>query len=508
MPVKEEAKKERPLVANVTVEIAKPLNKQWDEIGPYMHAVRGMMHQCLNDAVTRVAVEDAISKTTDEDSLKWGPAAYAAIEKRIKENTEYFAERLKKHRKKKKKDIKDLPAWEREDKRLELRTSIDAFSSGIKDAVSSKAISAFKTFKKDSFLGTRSLPSFNNTSPIYIRDGDASWTIHREKKGYVVSIKLFPGRTGKVKFAIKAVGGSAHAHLKRMIDEEAIAKGTYKRGNMKLIWHETKRKWLAQLCYSWPQPPAKKISMKRIVAVRRGIRYFMVMGVTGDNPDIRPWIDKGDILAVKQQFKERIGSLQRHKRELGGAALKHGVPRREQRVTALRSKEKNWVKTKCQRAAAALIKYALAHGAGLIAIEDWSIPLPKEQLALVENDHLRGLLEKFPFYQLKECILWAAKKEGIQVVEVNMRDTYDTCPKCDYKEEAQYDKSTRVFECFNPKCKTKRPIEYAMVWHMLKRAGGKGVDKAMQKVDEDTEAEATKLVKKIKKTQNGKKKAA
>lgn len=552
-----EEKKEKYLTANVTVGLGLSLNAEWDEIGPYLHALQSMMHQCLNDAVSRVAIEAEKATIPELEGMKLGPAAYKAIEERVEQNHNYYSKRFEDLMNGKvNKDGKKMPGFEvreknhdeeidkakkwlakkpadpkrqarvekaenalkklqSEKKRLEEKSRIKLLSSNIKDDLASKAISAYRKWRSESLLGTRSLPTFNNTSPIYLRDSSASWTIHRDKKGYVLSMKLYPGRTGKICFGLKEVNGSAHAHLKRMIDEKAIESGQHKLGNMKLIWKNKKRKWVAQLCYSWERPAPKPLDMSRIVAVRRGIRSFMVMGATGKNPDIRTWIDGGDIIAAKHQFKNRIkkekkyskkrksdnvitrkqqfsnhiGSLQRHRRELGTAALKHGKTRKEQRVVLMRNKERDWIKTKCQRAAAYLRKFILKHEAGLLAIEDWSRPVSEQQLAMIENEHMRKIIEKFPFYQLKEAVKWAVEKEGVKVVEVSMKDTYTTCPKCGYKDDGNYTKATRTFECL--KCKTKRPVEQIMVWHILKRAGGTKVDKAMEKVNLDVTEGAT-----------------
>lgn len=559
---KDDEEKEKRLVANVTVGLAFPIDGDWDEIGPHLHAVRGVMHRCLNASISAVAVQDAVTKTTNYTGDKWGHAAYAAIENRLKDDQEYYSQKLK-HlidgtlppKPKKDTDEKDgkkrrppkpfaervviltekikraqkkldkkpgdveaqkglenaenaLRKLENEKTYLEAKANMGALGSNIKDAIARKAVKAYKVYLKESLAGTRSLPTYNNNSPIFLRDGDGSWTLHREKKYYVLSVKVHPGRTGKVRFALKHVDGSAHSHLKKMMDKEAIESGEVKLGDMKLIWHP-KKKWLAQLCYSWPKPEPKKINMKCIVAIKRGLRHFMLMAATGANPDIRPWIDGGDIIAVtrqfdartdglyrnnesilakKREFMEVMESLQRHSRELGSAGRKHGKTRREQRITKLRHKERNWIMTKCQRAAAALIAFCIKHGAGLIVIESWGTPLNEHQLSLIENERLRALMARFPYYLLKSCIIWAAKKAGITVVEVSMKDTYHTCPKCGYKDEIQYNMSTKMFKCLNPRCKTERAIEQASIWHMLKRAGGKGVDKSMKKADERVRA--------------------
>jgi hypothetical protein len=69
---------------------------------------------------------------------------------------------------------------------------------------------------------------------------------------------------------------------------------------------------------------------------------------------------------------------------------------------------------------------------------------------------------------------------------VSVQYVYNVCPKCGYEDEDQYNKRSRLFECFNPKCKTKRPIEFIMAWHMLKQAGAEGVEVSMERAEQDT----------------------
>jgi IS605 OrfB family transposase len=537
-----EKRKNTHLTGNVRVQIVTPINMKWDEIGPHMHAIRGMTHRCLNDAVSRVAIEDAMTRA-GEGGKTWGPAAYAAIEKRLEEERVYAEKRFEKanlalvglEKKiatiKNKKKLEELEQKKRSEtwnvEHFGVIRQMFALTSGIKDAMASRAISAFKLFKKESYLGSRSLPSFRNNSPIYVRDGQHHWNIYKDDRGFVLEVKLHPGRVGKVKFVLKTEHGGEIAHLQRMTDKKALDSGLYKLGDLKLIWH--KKKWLAQMSYSWPKPLQKEIDMNRVVAVRRGIRHFMVLASTGKNPYVGPWMSGGDVVAAKQQFDsralkngkryklpkednvfekkkefaERLDSLRKHNRELSDSAKLHGVARREQRITSLRTKEKNWVRTKCQQVAAWLVSFCVKRGIGLILLEDWNKEIQEFYLEQCDNEHLKKILQQFPFYMLKECIEWAAKKEGISVKVVSVQYVYSICPKCGYEDEDQYNKRSRLFECFNPKCKTKRPLEFIMAWHMLKQGGAGGVDVSMERAERNTREAVNQKAKKIKNRRKG-----
>jgi IS605 OrfB family transposase len=552
-PSAKEKRKGTHLTSNVRVEIVGPLGVKMSEIYPHMHAIRSMTHRCLNSALSRVAIEDALC-SEGHDGKTWGPAAYAGIEKRLEDEREYAEKRRKKSAaallainkeisslekalaKRKSKGKQDkLAELQKKQRSEELNVSlfsavedVTALPSGIKDAMANKATSAFKLYKKESFLGTRSLPSFRNNSPIYVRDGREHWNIYKDKRGFILEVKLHPGRTSKVKFVLKTEHGGDISHLQRMTDVKGLESGIFKLGDLKLLYK--KKKWFAQMSYSWLKPKQKEISMKRVAAVRRGLRHFMVVAFAGKNPFVGPWMSGGDITAVRQQFDarvheeaykfkqhpepsifeakrkfaERADSLRKHRRELGDAARGHGVTRREQRVTRLRDKEANWVKTKCQQAAAWLADACEKRGIGLILLEDWNKDIEDHYLAQCNNEHLRRILQQFPFYLLKESVVWAAKKKGIAVRVIPVQYAYDTCPKCGHQDEDQYDRKGRVFECI--KCKTKRPIEQALAWHMLNSAGVEGAAASMaaaEKSKQQTVSETAQRTGTIKKT-NGK----
>jgi len=469
------------LHACVKAEIIKPIGATWEEVGPHLHALRNVSHRMLNTAITACAIADA-ERGESKKKLVFESVAYEATKTALERDRDFAQAMLAIGK------TKDPIARERLERRAML-----SVPSNIYNAASMKASQRYKTDRVEVFTGKKSLPSFRSGAPIFVRDGDRAWSIVKDGNGYTLVVKIYGGRSGSVRFALAFDGGSAFAHAKRLTDEEAIERGDIKRGDLKLVWLERKRKWLAIMSYGFPKPLCT-LEPNRALAVHLGIRSFLTTA-TGDG-DAGPLFDGGDIVAFKGQMDRRKRSLQRHRRELGTGARGHGVERRAATYRKLEDKEQRFVRTKCQQAASAVVKRAAAKGCGMVLIEDYS---PKEMADGASEPGAR-FLRRWPFAELRACIKWACEREGIAVKIVPAAYESVTCPKCG-NVDAEQDDRRGTFQCRRAGCELRRPADVVAAWNMLRRGGeDPGIEKSTEKTKE--------FVEKLKKVKTTKRKAA
>jgi IS605 OrfB family transposase len=451
LALNEEEGQRRRLVATVSAELIKPIGEDtWDGVGARLRDLRDASHRLLNAGVTACAIANASGKG---DGKALGAAARSAVKEQLEREREDARRALEKEVKKKGDGRAALRAT------LERRAML-SLPSVVEDCTARKAYQAYSDYRKHAWRGDKSLPSFKGGAPIFFRDGDQAWEIAKDGRNYTLGLKLLAGRTGKVVFALGASGGSAFAHLRRMVEQPDDLE--VKLGDCKILHVPRKKKWFVRMSYSWNAPERPELDPHRMIAVHRGIRSFLTWACEGD---VGILASGGDVLAKKAQFTARRSGYRAHKRELGHGAKGHGLPRRYATYHALDEAENNFIKTKCQQVGAAIVKLAQARSCGTVVIEDYSA---RELGDSAEGEHLQRLIRQWPFARLKEAIAWACKREGLSMREVPAQYESVTCPDCHHV-DAKSDKGTGLFEC--TKCGLKRNVDAVAAWNMLNAAG-------------------------------------
>lgn len=200
-----------------------------------------------------------------------------------------------------------------------------------------------------------------------------------------------------------------------------IMKGEYPHGSARIL-HDG-RMWLMRLSYKIPPP--KRADGPHVLVVRRGMNRF-IFTTTNTGVDIRVASATGEsLIAVKNQMAARRGRARRHLARQGTGARGHGKKRFYRVYTKLSDYESRFVKTWCQQQAASIIKAANANKCSLILVESFETnSLPRQ----AENPRLEKLLRRFPFSQLRDSILHAAKTAGIETQVVSCKNNW--CPIC------------------------------------------------------------------------------
>jgi IS605 OrfB family transposase len=180
-----------------------------------------------------------------------------------------------------------------------------------------------------------------------------------------------------------------------------------------------------------------------------------------DARDARTWFafESGDdIIRHKMGYKARRRSLGRQRQQLGDGAKRHGRRRRMSHLTRLEDSEERYVLSKCQEAAAHVVRVAQRNEVSRILVEDWTTPAAADR---------ETYIRQWPWAQLRACIEWAAAKAGIEV-ESSPGSTSLVCPICQSEGAIM---AGNVFLCGDPKCRIERPCDTIFAWNMLRLDG-------------------------------------
>lgn len=466
----------------VRAEIVKPIGMPWAEFGDMLRDRRSVMHRLINagtfslayradygepgSAVALIKQEIVrrkdVANVTADELEKLSKKVAATLPKDLKDafqqGTALGAIRA---------ELESYQAWCSEEAlkspegvertRLERRAKM-TLSSKITDALSQQAFDMLGKYRKNH--GTR-LPTMKKGCPIFVRDG--GWELKKDDLGFCLGVNLEGAtkerpRPGLVQMALAPSSGKHRGRL------AAIAAGKVKAGTCKLVYDEGARgkngmkgKWYAILTFTEVREVAAvaRPTGDGVFVVHRGMHSFLY-GVASDGR-VRK-IEGHKFRVTRERLTTRMRQARRvTKGERGTGAVGHGTSRRYQSHDQLDGKLKNVVKTFCQTAAAWTIAQARALGCAKIAIEDYGGQERSEDRAE------RRFLDHFPYYQLKESIAWACRREGFELIEYDASYVSTTCPACGTRDAAQHNFRTGIFHCSNAACGVKRDADLVAV---------------------------------------------
>lgn len=431
------------------VEIAKPLNCTWDDAGRQLRDIRSVIHR-LYEASAQAARWTEYRNHHGEVAGHPQTRAYQAVEEELADIRAWAAAAARK------KKAVTAEGGETADTRTLERLAGLELPGGMKAGISGAAFTGFQKWRKDK--GRVRFPSWKYGAPIPVRAQESALRLE-PNGGVVMSVKLTAGRSGAIDFAIIAGKGS---HWERL---RALAKGEnadLKRGDIKILYSMNDKKWFAFIAYSEPAPATPTgLNPEHVMVVHRGQRNLVVCATNQGHYSVLATGDK--LRAFKRRMQARRESYQSVRRpERGSGAHGHGRARRYDVSEAISAAERNFVHTLCQQLGARVAKLALQWGCGTVAIEVYSGIEPSEKRGE------RMYLERFPNAELKGCIEWALKKQGMPLGEYAHAYMSQTCPRCDSVDEAQNNKRTGVFHC--KVCAFDRPVDVVGAIHALRRS--------------------------------------
>lgn len=408
------------------IELAFPLDDDWNVVGARLGLLRSVMHRLLNAAITGLFANRYLA-----DEARRNPLAY------IKD------------------EVSEIEGWAQKkgvDHLADLR--IPGVITDKLQAYSKDAVQVY--FKKK---GKARIPSFGEGAPIMIRDG--GWSLSQDDEGrFTFSVKLYDGRSSWTRFAVRASKGWHYSLLKRIASDPSVKLGDCRiirtSGRVRSADGKKVKKWMAKMSFTTNDPvPDHGLNPNIAMALNRGRHNFLYAACTAVGKHRIVWPGE-DILAAKQKFSAQRHARKRKMRVLGQGARGHGRGRRYRDYHPEGDpQEKAYVQTVCQQAAAEVVRIAKMWRAATVVIEDFS---------KIEAEDLR-YIPSWPWYQLKQSILWACKKDGIKVIESPSEYISSKCPRCGNLDTSQHNLSTGTFHC--KVCDFERDADLVATLNML-----------------------------------------
>ena len=259
--------------------------------------------------------------------------------------------------------------------------------------------------------GCGALPQRKPNQPILLRgaeleyhEGVLSLALRNRGRFRVAVVPTTRRKGGKIK-------GPVWEAIRQVLSREAITR------DGKIIFDERSKEWHVVITVIRPKPKIEGLSKDRVLVVKRGRYYFLSM-----MSNVGHWVAiKGDkIKETKRRLIARLKKLVGTREQRGRGARGHGKKRFFSAETKLRKTEAQFTDTECKNAAAAVVDACRKVGAGRVLLEKWTT---------IEDQDLRYEL-RWPWYKQREKIVWACKKSGIEVIDVEAEHICTTCPRC------------------------------------------------------------------------------
>lgn len=301
--------------------------------------------------------------------------------------------------------------------------------SSVRTVLNMDAVGQFKNAILDVKQGKQALPTFRDGIPIPIDKASIRFLKTETEKG--VSEIGF-NWVNHITFGINFGKDKSN---NREIVERAIA-GTYKYSNSK-IQIDGKKIFLL-FCFE-QQTEQPKLDEKVLVGVNLGISVPAYCAVS--NGLSRLAIGHyNDLFRVRRQFQQRRKRLQSNLTMVKGGK---GRVDKLGALEALRSKERNYVKTYNHGISSKIVNFALKNNAATIVMELLEGYGEKVPDSIV--------LRNWSYFEVHQFVEYKAKKYGIKVVYSDPHRISQTCNVCGEYHENNLENRER-FVCKNEKC--------------------------------------------------------
>ncbi len=316
--------------------------------------------------------------------------------------------------------------------------------------------------------GKASLPTFRSNMAIPIRcDKVGQRRMERMPNGDIqVELMLCMKPYPRVILQTGDIGGSAGVLLARLLDNPHQLLEGYRQRLFEIKHDDRSNKWWLFITYDFP---ATKRNTDANVVVGVDVGYSCPLYAAISNGHARLGWKAFHALGTRIKTLQRQVMARRRGVQRGGATgissatarSGHGRKRKLQPIEILEGRINKAYNTLNHQMSAAVVDFALNHGAGTIQMED---------LAGL-SDHLRGTFigASWRYHQLQEFIEYKAKENGMRVRRVNPRYTSRRCSECGTInagfDRAARDKAARPgfsarFQCIDPECALgKKPID-------------------------------------------------
>ena len=421
------------LVRALRAEIGKPVGMTWDELGRDLRRLRAVAHRAINAAATaceiaRVCRWDVAPETVARRATLW--------------------------------ELESFYAWAVEHKDVSVQSLAEIRPGGkTVDGWSNAGHQAWQRWIKSG--RSTSLPTAKQGAPIEV--AASAVTIRAEGPGVVLDMRIIDKSGPRHVVTIRPSKGGNWARLRE------IAEGKIAHGSIKLVYAPSARrkdgkrgKWYAMISYSMPMPSRAPANSGGALVAHRGQRNFLTLMASGGG--LVKYVDGYNMRNRWRQLEARSRDAKNGLDGAGSGARGHGTKRRYRSHEVIGDKIDRCKRTFCQQRAMNVIRRAKQIGATVIVIEDYGGIEPHAERGV------RRFLDRFPMYMLKQAIVSACEREGIEVAEVPAEYISSTCPACNAQNVGFHNVSRNMFHC--RECDFDRGADWVAAYHMLQRYMG------------------------------------
>ena len=286
--------------------------------------------------------------------------------------------------------------------------------------------------------GETSLPTFRQNMAIPVRcDKAAHRRLEKMPNGDIeldlmVTIKPYP----RVVLDTKKIDGSPKEILQHLLDDP----NNYRQRYYEIKEDELKKQWWLSVSYEYK--PQKAIHLNPDIAVGVDIGYSVPLYAAISNGLAR--LGRREFGAIAHRIKVLRSQVIARRRDIqtGGrvsisadsSRSGHGRTRKLLPTEILQKRIENAQTTANHQMSAAVIDFAINHGAGVIQMED-----VKGLGAIITGTFLG---QRWRYYQLQQFIAYKAEEKGIKVHKINPRYTSRRCSECGHINE-KFDRAYR-----------------------------------------------------------------
>lgn len=394
--------------------ILKPVGDlDWDGLGQLLREVRYRVFRLANLAISEHYLNYHKWRTGQLEELP--TAKISALNKRL-------WDMLNEEAKKK----------ERENLRVLTQKGDGALPSNVVDALAQNKIRAVtqKAKWQQVVRGQASLPTYKLEMAVPVRcDKPELSRMERTADGEVeLDLRVCTRPYPRIRLATGNLSDGAKAVLDRLLDNPAQDPQGYRQRAFEVKQDARDRKWYLFVSYDFPAETAPHLSADRIVGVDLGFKCPVYAAISHGHARLgyRQFSAlMARIRTLQKQTIARRRSIQRGGRadiSAGTARSGHGRKRKLQAVEKLQGRIDDAYTTLNHQLSAAVIKFALNNGAGVIQMEDL------QGLTEVLSGSYLGA--NWRYHELQQFIEYKAKEHGIELRKVNPKYTSRRCSKC------------------------------------------------------------------------------
>ncbi len=450
-----DAAAQKRLTKVLKLKIIKPVDGSWDTLGALLSDVRYRVYRLANLAISEHYLCFHRRRIDPKDASR--PATIGKLNARLHELLTQEAALSPKGAAK-----KDARPYAPYGKNLALPDTV----AGALAQYKLRALTGKKW--ADVMRGHAALPSFRLEMAIPVRcDKPTHRRLVRNPATGDLELELMVCRKPYPKVVIgdRKIGDRAKAVLERLLENKSNSEDGYRQRVFEIKQQVSTNEWFLYVTYDFPADPPVRLDPAKVVGVDIGFHCPLYAAI-GHGHARLGWRAFASLAARVRALRGRVIARRRDIQRGGAVAISgelarsgHGRRRKLLATEKLEGRIDDAYTTLNHQISAAVVRFALDNGAGLIQMEN---------LEGLKNE-LSGtfLGQAWRYHQLQTFIEKKAAEKGVEVRRVNPRYTSRRCSECGFihsaftrefrDEHGRKGKAAR-FEC--PQCGFKADADY------------------------------------------------